>query len=67
MDDLIAALQIFQRYTDKRNPTHCEHDTLSLMVDPADVSATDTAALEELGFHANEDEKCFYSYRFGSC
>lgn len=67
MTDLIAALTIFAKYTNDEYPTNCEHDELSVMVDPAKVSAEDRAALEALSFHAHEDEERFYSFRFGSC
>ena len=67
MKELIEALQIFMKYGDKRWPTHCEHDELIVDIDPAIVSAEDTAKLEELSFLPNHDESYFYSYRFGSC
>jgi len=81
MDDLIEALQILGKYCDNpRNPTHCEHDKLTIMeVNPRKVSPEDLKRLEELGFlrendPADEDEydddpdaeDSFYSYRFGS-
>jgi len=65
MDDLINALTIFRKYANPASPTHCEHDTLYVMISPAEVSAEDRATLAELGFHAGE-ELSFYSFRFGS-
>jgi len=34
MDDLIKALQILRKYGNPGNPTHCEHDTLLVLIDP---------------------------------
>lgn len=64
MSNLIEALQIFLKYGDPIRPTHCEHDTLHVCIDPALVSEEDKTRLEELGFDASEE--CFYSYRYGS-
>lgn len=66
MKDLIEALTIFSKYTDARNPTNCDHDILTVCVNPAVVSADDLARLCELSFRAREDG-WFTSYRFGSC
>jgi len=66
MKDLIEALQIFLKYGDPRWPTHCEHDKLTVCIDPDDVSPEDIAKLEELGFVPG-DEQEFYSFKFGSC
>ncbi len=65
MDDLISALTIFRKYGSPASPTHCERDTLNVMIDPAQVSADDLAALAGLGFNAGDDG-LFYSFRFGS-
>jgi hypothetical protein len=62
--DLIEALTIFAKYTDAEYPTHCEHDKLYVLVDPAKVTAEDKARLEDLGFRPSVD--AFYSFRFGS-
>ncbi len=70
MNDLIEALQIFQKYMpeDVRCPTHCEHDTLYICcVEPDDVSLEDIDRLKGLGFFVPEEEDCFMSFRFGSC
>lgn len=64
MDKLIEALQIFLKYDNPSSPTHCEHDELTVCVDPALVSAEDTKKLDELGFIADGD--CFKSFRYGS-
>ena len=65
MNDLIEALKIFAKYGDPYSPTHCEHDELMVMIDPADVSPEDLARLDDLGFEPNEYET-FSSFRFGS-
>jgi len=48
MDDLIKALHIFRKYTDKKYPIGCEHDVLYVYVDPADVSDEDIKELDKL-------------------
>ena len=66
MDELIEALNIFLRYANLRNPTHCEHDELWIAgIDPGEISDEDKATLDELGFFIN-DEGAFMSFRFGS-
>lgn len=64
MKDLIEALTILLRYGDPRNPTYCEHDELTICIDPSLVSAADKARLDELGVF--EDGECFKSFRYGS-
>lgn len=66
MDDLIAALTIFRKYSDTKHPTHCEHDELRVEVDPDVVSDEDKRALEALSFTPTRENN-FRSYRFGSC
>jgi hypothetical protein len=67
MDDLIKALQILRKYTDLLYPTHCEHDVLYICVDPEIVSNEDKKELDSLGFDVDENEGCFYSFKYGSC
>jgi hypothetical protein len=62
---LIEALNIFIKYGYPYSPTHCEHDTLYVMIDPEDVSEEDKEKLEILGFSPN-DMNGFSSYYFGS-
>jgi hypothetical protein len=65
--DLIEALSILLKYGNPRNPTHCEHDELTICgIDPADVSDADKARLDELGFFVSKSDGCFRSFRFGS-
>lgn len=68
MKDLIEALNIFLKYANPRNPTHCEHDILYICgIDPDVVSAEDKEKLKRLGFTVGqENEDMFYSFRFGS-
>ena len=66
LSDLVSALQIFLKYGDPTYPTHCEHDVLTVCVNPEDVPEEDRDRLEELGFNA-DGEECFTSFRFGSC
>lgn len=69
MKDLIEALTILSKYTEDRNPTHCEHDVLAVMVDPARVPPDEIERLETLGFIATKQDgdPVFISFRFGSC
>lgn len=66
MSKLIEALQIFLKYGDPDYPTHCEHDELTICIDPNIVSEEDKKKLEELSFYESEDGDCFYSFRYGS-
>lgn len=65
MSDLIKALTIFLKYGDPYSPTHCEHDELTVCIDPALVSDDDLMELDRLGFHPSRHGD-FRSYRFGS-
>lgn len=64
MKDLIEALQIFLKYGNPDYPTHCEHDTMYVMIDQELVSDEDKTRLDELGF--SEGDNNFYSYQYGS-
>lgn len=87
MEDLINALLIFQKYIKPEDlaykyPTACEHDALSVNVNPDIVSVEDKTTLYKLGFFPSEYEgysdnyiapaepenegDYFISYRFGS-
>jgi hypothetical protein len=69
MKQLIEALQIFLKYGNPYNPTHCEHDVLIIVgIDPDSVSEEDKSKLDELGFFVDNEygDKMFTSYRFGS-
>lgn len=67
MKDLVEAFQIFAKYTDARNPTHCEHDVLAVnVVHKKDVSPEDHARLDELGFDWSDEDEMYKSFRFGS-
>lgn len=64
LSGLIEALNIFLKYGDLEYPTQCEHDELTVFVDPSMVSEEDIRRLDELGFTADED--CFKSSLYGS-
>jgi hypothetical protein len=66
MEDLIKALQIFLKYGNDEWPTHCEHDVMYVMIDPAIVNEADKTELDKLGFISNEIDNNFHSYRYGS-
>ena len=65
MKDLIKALQIFLKYENSYSPTHCEHDELTVNINPDIISKEDIDKLCQLGFEIEDDY--FISYRFGSC
>lgn len=65
MENLIKALQIFLKYGNPENPTHCEHDMLYICgIDPDEVSEEDKDELDKLGFFIDDDQ--FMSYKYGS-
>ena len=68
MEDLIKALQVFLKYTNPRNPTHCEHDVMRVAqgVRPEDMTEEDRDLVETLSFSFDEEFEDWYSYRFGS-
>jgi hypothetical protein len=68
MKDLIEALTIFAKYIPNvvAHPTHCEHDELFVLCDPALVSEDDLARLEQLSFSPRGRDASFRSFRFGS-
>jgi hypothetical protein len=65
-DALIEAFTIFRRYANPHHPTHCDNQTLSVLVDPGAVSAEDAARLGVLGFAAADSGEYFESHRFGA-
>jgi hypothetical protein len=67
--DFIEALQIFLKYGDPYNPTNCSHDKLAVCggYHADNMTDEDILRLQELGFHWNDSEEYFYSYRYGSC
>lgn len=66
LDALIEALTIFRRYGNPARPTHCEHDTLYVLISPDEVGETDMRRLDILGFRPDSTGDAFMSYRFGS-
>lgn len=74
MNDLIKALQIFNKYLKKdpsdyhnQYPTGCEHDILRVYVEPDKVSDEDKQILNQLGFIPDYDLCNFRSIKYGSC
>lgn len=67
MEKLIEALQIFMKYDNPDSPFHCEHNRLTVCIDPEHFDESDLARLESLGFFADMEELFFYSYKYGSC
>jgi len=67
MKDLIEALNIFLKYGDEHNPTHCEHDIMYITcISPGVVSEQDKLRLKELSFYVDDEDDNFYSFRYGS-
>lgn len=67
MKDLIAALQIFEKYGgDRMYPTYCDQNILYVHVNPETISEEDIEKLAGLGFDPNVERGCFSSDRFGS-
>ncbi len=68
MEDLIKALQIFLKYGNPRNPSHCEHDYFYINIDPELVSEEDKTELSNLGFNIDSEfgGDGFGSFRYGS-
>lgn len=67
MEQLIEALTIFLKYGNPKFPTHCSHDLLAVMINPAIVSDEDKDKLKELGFFVgSEFPDVFQSFRYGS-
>jgi len=68
MENLIAALQIFLRYTNIPPPPKPFYIRDGFMViydiSPDEVTDTDKQTLAELGFYIDKVENCFYSYRY---
>jgi len=67
--DLIEALTLLLKYGNPRNPTHCEHDVLTICgIDPDKVSDADKKTLDKLGFIVSDEDgdPCFISFRYGS-
>jgi hypothetical protein len=64
MNDLIEALQIFNKYGGK---SHCLMELLTIQdVEENEVTEDEKARLIGLGFHWNFEYDCWASYRFGS-
>lgn len=64
--DLIKAITIMSKHPGSSSPTHCEHDIMRVMADPSKFTLDEISKLEELHFHADWEEECFYSFYYGS-
>jgi len=65
--DLLEGLAMLARHqSNDISPFHCEHDTLTVMSDPAKFTTDELARLDALGFHPGTYEETFTSFRFGS-
>lgn len=64
---LIAAFQIFGKYSRDKYLIHCEHDEMYVCVPSEKVSPEDIESLRELGFPVDLSTGNFHSFRFGSC
>lgn len=66
MDDLIKALQIFNKDTTKKYQTACGFEVFYVFVNPVLLSIEEIRELYDLGFYADYDNEKFYSYKYGS-
>lgn len=68
MKDLLEAVTIMSKYTDKEYPTNCNHDELRFnTIDTTKVSEEDIKRLAELGFIDDKDDiGGFLSFKYGS-
>lgn len=68
MEDLIKSLQIFLRHGNVKFPTHCEHDIMYIFPNnPEGFTEEEVAELDKLGWHWDEDDESWQSFKFGSC
>lgn len=65
MKNLIKALTLLLKYDNPEYPTHCEHDTLYILISPKTVSNEDLKKLDDLNIHADYEEDHFFSYHYG--
>ena len=66
MKELIEAFNIFLNSKNVERPIHCEHDVMYVQYNPEDFSQDNIDRLKILGFTADYEEHCFYSYKYGS-
>jgi hypothetical protein len=65
--DLINAITLLARgQSDDISPLHCEHDQLTVMSDPEAFTDEEIEQLKIWGFHAENEDGVFYSFRYGS-
>lgn len=65
--NLIIALAILSKHpSNDDNPFNCTHDTLRVMADDTAFTPGEIDQLDKLGFHVDENNGGFYSFRYGS-
>lgn len=67
MENLIKALQIFMKYSNRKYPTHCEHDILFIVgYTKEEISENDREELASLGFEWSDEYSTYISFKYGS-
>lgn len=65
--DLIEGLTMLAKAQDNDiSPTWCEHDTMHVCADASQFTQRQLDRLEAMGFHEDNEDGGFYSFRFGS-
>jgi hypothetical protein len=69
MHDFMKAMTLVEEVVGlPKYPFHCEHDTLTLCVDPRKFSGEQIKKMDDWGFWVDEETgDWFNSYRWGSC
>lgn len=66
-NDLIEAIKLLAKgRVDDVSPFNCIHDQLSVMSDPDKFTNAELAQLDTWGFHVDDNDNTFYSFRYGS-
>lgn len=64
--NLLSALTLLSKHSFSNYPTWCEHDVLHVNADDEAFTPEEITQLEQWGFHRDEEEGGFYSFRYGS-
>lgn len=67
MEDFIKALNIFMKHGNVTYPFSCEYEVLYIFPASNDFTEEEFKELDDLGFHYNEEDENFYSFKYGSC
>jgi len=66
ISDIIAGLQLLCKYVEKGEETHLAGADHEIIYSPVhiehDISSEDLNKLEELGWHKDEDSKCWSNF-----